>query len=92
MFVVPLPFYLIVFTCISMITSKHPPLPLTIGISLEENGLGLQQQNNPHWVWTLGSLGILGAQELIGLVHRLESVLWTGWREGEREGGGERRG
>ena len=51
------------------------PPSLTIGISLEEDGLSLKEKNNPHRIWSLRSPGILGTQELIGFVHRLKSLL-----------------
>lgn len=61
---------------------KEVQLSLTVSISLEEDGLSLEQQDNSDWIWSLRSPGILGTEELIGFVHCLKPLL--------KRGGGER--
>lgn len=56
---------------------SHDASSLTVSMSLEEDGLCLEQQYNPVRVWAFSPLGRLGAQELISPVHSLKDVLHT---------------
>lgn len=50
-------------------------ISLTFLVSFEKDGLCFENEYNVMWVWTLDFSRILGAQELVSLVHLLEDIL-----------------
>lgn len=49
--------------------------PLTLFVPVEQNALGLQDEDDVFWVGTIQDFRRLGAKELVGFIDFLKNVL-----------------